>query len=260
VESPDPPAGAAASSPAGPDDLELLRLEIETIWKVDGYGRVDGPDLVIASSASGLGIAFGPAVPTEMAAALTEAVAGATPPRDLRSPPAILGRCREQLEQLFAPTELTLACGPSYLVPDSVVFPSEATLLRSDASELSALRDANPGNWAPGEWHELLEGRHGPWAMVTDASQVLSICHTPVSTPRCAEAGTWTAPGHRGRGYAAATTAAWAELMRPSGRYLFYSTSDWNTSSQRVAARLSLRPLGWLWQLHRRHGPILQAP
>ena len=46
-------------------------------------------------------------------------------------------------------------------------------------------------------------------------------------------------------------TAAWAALTRPSGRHLFYSTSGENVSSQRVAARLGLRPIGWLWQLAR---------
>jgi hypothetical protein len=41
----------------------------------------------------------------------------------------------------------------------------------------------------------------------------------------------------RGQGHAAAVTAAWASLMRPTGRSLSYSTSRTNMSSQRVAAR-----------------------
>jgi RimJ/RimL family protein N-acetyltransferase len=249
-----------ASSSSGPGELELLRLEIETIWTVDARGRVNGPDLVLASAASGLAVAFGTAVPDDLATVSTEVVGGALPPRDPRSPPAVLGQCRELLEQIFAPAEVALACGPSYLVPDSVAFASEATLVRSDALDLSALREANPGNWEPDEWQDLLDGHLGPWAMALDAGQIVSICHTPVRTPRSAEAGTWTQPGYRGHGYAAATTAAWAALMRPTGRHLFYSTSDWNTSSQAVAARLSLRPIGWLWQLARRSGPILQGP
>jgi RimJ/RimL family protein N-acetyltransferase len=244
----------------GPGDLELLRLEIETIWNVDPRGRVNGPDLVLASATSGLGVAFGTAVPDTLAAALTEAVEGAIPPGDLRSPPGVLARCRALLEQTFAPAEVALACGPSYLVPDTVAFASEITVVRSDASDLSAVREANPGNWQADEWQDLLDGHLGPWVMALDAGQVVSICHTPVRTPRSAEAGTWTKPGYRGQGYAAATTAAWARLVRPTGRHLFYSTSDWNTSSQAVAARLSLRPIGWLWQLARRNGPILLEP
>jgi hypothetical protein len=39
--------------------------------------------------------------------------------------------------------------------------------------------------------------------------------------------------------------------MRPSGRYLFYSTDAENLSSQRVARRLNLRALGWMWRLGR---------
>lgn len=37
--------------------------------------------------------------------------------------------------------------------------------------------------------------------------------------------------------------------MRASGRLLFYSTSRTNRSSQRVAARLDLPRIGYLWQL-----------
>jgi RimJ/RimL family protein N-acetyltransferase len=80
----------------------------------------------------------------------------------------------------------------------------------------------------------------------------VSICHTPGPlTPRGAECGVWTQPGFRGRGYATATAtaAAWAASLRPTGRILFYSTDADNRSSQRVAERLQLRPIGWTWRL-----------
>jgi RimJ/RimL family protein N-acetyltransferase len=159
--------------------------------------------------------------------------------------------CQHLLEQALGPLELVPGCGPSYLIPDTVAFPSDVPLVRSDDSHRSALRGANPGNWGSEEWEQLLDGSLGPWAMATQAGQVVSICHTPASGERGAEAGVWTRPGFRGRGYAAAVTAAWASLMRPSGRWLFYSTSRTNHSSQRVAARLALRPIGCLWQLAR---------
>ncbi|WP_066951337.1 GNAT family N-acetyltransferase [Microtetraspora fusca] len=72
---------------------------------------------------------------------------------------------------------------------------------------------------------------------------------TPRRTRAGAEAGTWTDPAFRGRGYAAATTAAWAGLLSADCPHLFYSTSADNLSSQRVAGRLGLRAIGRLWKL-----------
>ena len=50
-------------------------------------------------------------------------------------------------------------------------------------------------------------------------------------------------------GLAAATTAAWAEILAPRGLHLFYSTDADNHSSRGVAARLGLRLIGWSWEL-----------
>ncbi|MGH3847428.1 MAG: GNAT family N-acetyltransferase, partial [Pseudonocardiaceae bacterium] len=61
--------------------------------------------------------------------------------------------------------------------------------------------------------------------MVLAEDRVASICHTPGRTTTAAEAGTWTAPEFRGRGYAAATTAVWADVLSPHCPHLFYSTS-----------------------------------
>ena len=142
--------------------------------------------------------------------------------------------------------------GPSYLIPSDTRFASGVALVRSDGSGVEGLRGANPGNWHPVEWDELLGGRLGPWAIATTGEQAISICHTPGPlTERAAECGVWTDPRFRGRGYAAATAAAWVALVQSPGRHLFYSTDAENVSSQRVARRLSLRELGWTWRLHR---------
>ena len=88
--------------------------------------------------------------------------------------------------------------------------------------------------------------------MAVQGEIVVSICHTPKPlTARAAECGVWTRPGFRGRGHAAAVTSAWADVLRPSGRHLFYSTEARNLSSQRVTRRLNLRLLGWTWRLGR---------
>jgi RimJ/RimL family protein N-acetyltransferase len=59
-----------------------------------------------------------------------------------------------------------------------------------------------------------------------------------------AELGVATPPRFRGRGYAQATTAAWAAFPTLSSRDLFYSTELTNLASRRVAARLGLPLVG----------------
>ncbi len=226
--------------------LELLQIEIETIWDTDERGRINGPDLVIASSSVGSITAIGSAVPDDLAAALKAVVSAVTPSDDAISPPAALDQCRRLLEDTLGPVELTPGSGPSCLIPETAAFRSAVPLVRSDVGDVTALRGANPGNWGAEEWQQLLDGLLGPWVMATHESAVISICHTPASSKRGAEAGVWTRPEFRGQGHAAAVTSAWAALMRPTGRHLFYSTSRTNVSSQRVAARLALHPLGWL--------------
>jgi hypothetical protein len=242
------------TSASGANDLGLLQIEVE-IWATGDRQWVNGPDLVIASSSVGSAATIGTAVPDDLADALVKAVAGGPPVSDLSSPPPMLERCRQLLEDTLGPIELRPSSGPSYLIPDTVTFRSEVTLVRSDGSDIAALRGGNPGNWGIQEWDQLLDGLLGPWVMATRNGAVISICHTPASSARGAEAGTWTRPEFRGQGHAAAVTAAWASLMRPTGRALFYSTARANVSSQRVAARLALRPIGWLWQLARVRPP-----
>ena len=234
-------------------DLELLEVEIETLWPMDEHERITtGPDLVIASAPSGSTAAVGSAVSNQLAAELKARVRQSRSETVSGSPPPVLEHCRRLLEAELGPVELMPASGPSYLIPDSIAFPAAVRLVRSNEPDIAALRDANPGNWEAEEWQDLLDGRLGPWVMALDHGLVIAICHTPRSGARGAEAGVWTRPGFRGRGHAAAVTAAWAALVRPDGRRLFYSAARTNLSSQRVAARLGLRPLGWLWQLARR--------
>ena len=235
--------------PALPD-LELLGIEMDLLW-----GSGGGPELVIACARDGLRARVGNSVPADVARTLIAEVAAQQPGAGLGARPHDLERWSALLtDPLGVSVTLAPGSGPSYLVDDSVAFQPTAPLVRSDDADVGALRNANPGNWGADEWLDLLEGRLGPWVMAMQSDRVISICHTPVFDAHAAEAGTWTDPDFRGRGHAAATTAEWAALMRSSGRLLFYSTSQVNGSSQRVAARLGLRSVGWLWQLRRMHG------
>ena len=204
--------------------LELLRLQAEPF--LDERGRIIGLHGVwILRTADERTLLHGADLPDDLAAQLTA---------------PSLDHCRRILER---DNPLPLRTGPTYVI-DNVHFPSSARIHRSDQPTKS-LRDKNPGNWHPTEWNELLDGNLGPFTIAVADDVIVSICHTPQPmTARAAEAGVWTHPAHRGHGHAAATTAAWADLVRPSRRHLFYSTTADNTSSQRVAARLDLRPLG----------------
>ena len=229
-----------------PSDLELLEIKMDLLWGSDA-----GPELVLARARHGVRARISKRVRPEVARTLVAEIEdGAPPGEDFGTPPPQLERCRVVLEDaLGAAVRLAPGSGPSYLIEPGVSFRTTAELIRSDSGDPMQLRAANPGNWGADEWQDLLDGRLGPWVMAMHGERVISICHTPVANASAADAGVWTHPDFRGQGHAAAVTAEWAALMRASGKLLFYSTSRTNRSSQRVAARLGLRRIGYLWQL-----------
>lgn len=246
-----------------PSDVDLLAIEIETLWVKNDRNRLvmtreesgaAAPHLVIATGRGVQIMAIGKDVPDDLAVELQEAVAASPASVDPAAMPAALSRCRQLLERSVGPIEAS--SGPSYLVPPATVYKSTAEVHRSDGGSIEALKSKLPerAGWRSGEWYQLLQGDLGPWAMATISGEVVAICHTSRLGDRGAEAGVWTDPRFRGQGHAAAVTAAWASLFVPGRRALFYSTSAGNVSSQRVAARLNLRVIGWTWKLYRRRG------
>ncbi|MFI7135393.1 GNAT family N-acetyltransferase [Nonomuraea sp. NPDC050153] len=222
----------------------LLAVELGVIWRLDSRGRLPGPEeVVIGVAADGMTAAVCADVPDPLAARLLDLVSRSAPPPP-GEPPDALARCDTLLGG-----GRTVSGGPCYLVRPPLPFEAPAEVLRSDdPSHAARARPPRPPNWEPEEWDELVAGGAGaPWAMIVEDGQVAAICHSARLTPEGAEAGTWTSPAFRGRGYAAATTAAWAGLL--PGLHLFYSTSAGNRSSQRVAERLGLRAIGRLWKL-----------
>lgn len=237
-------------------DVELMEIEVETLWLADARGRLTragerygraAPHVVIAAATDGQRIAIGSEVPEALALELREAIEESTHSGDPATRPLALDRCIELLEPAVGTIEL--ASGPSYWIPRRTTFTSAADLVRSGNLHEEPLMPPDGANWSADEWRELIDGTLGPWAMAVDERRVVAICHSARLTDRGAEAGLWTAVEHRGRGIGAAVTAAWAGLFDPSERHLFYSTSADNFSSQNVARRLSLRPIGWTWQL-----------
>jgi RimJ/RimL family protein N-acetyltransferase len=255
---PDPASGQiGGEKPRLPSDLDLFELQAE--MSMDDRRRLAGLcGLTIAMAVDGQRLFLGSEVPEGLEAALVEAVSTAlcAPSPDVE-PPALCA-CRAILEPACGP--LAVHASPDYVFPPDLASTPETytemplRMVRSDRRPLRKLRSLTPGNWEYDEWDDLLDGTLGPWAIALVDERVVSICHTPLPmTDRAAECGVWTHPDYRGRGYAAAVTATWAAILRPSGRHLFYSTDAANYSSQRVAARLGLRPIGWTWNLARVH-------
>lgn len=262
----DAPAGAAEEHhDAARRDVDLLATEVDVLWDRDARGRLrQAHHLVLGAAADGHVLALGEDLPDDLAGALGAAVGRVRAFAEPGRPPEILAYSRDRIVDALGP--VVTSSGPSYLVPRTVTPSAEGrtrdvplagddgATVRSlrcddDAKTLDALRAANPDTWAEQEWADLLAGRLGPWAVATRDSRVLAVAHTPVADGRGAEAGVWTDPAARGRGLAAMVTAHWATLVRQTGRLPFYSTSADNLSSRRVAARLGLRPIGWLWKL-----------
>ncbi|UKD14763.1 GNAT family N-acetyltransferase [Burkholderia aenigmatica] len=79
-----------------------------------------------------------------------------------------------------------------------------------------------------------------PWCAAVVDGEVASVACAARLSDVGAELGLATAPAFRGRGLAAAVTAAWSRLPSLQTRTLFYSTDSDNRASQRVASRLGL--------------------
>jgi RimJ/RimL family protein N-acetyltransferase len=75
---------------------------------------------------------------------------------------------------------------------------------------------------------------------LTVGREAVSVCASVRRTGAGHEAGVETVPAHRGRGYAAQVTLAWAAAVRALGRVPLYSTSWSNERSRAVARKLGL--------------------
>jgi RimJ/RimL family protein N-acetyltransferase len=229
-------------------DLELLEIEVST--SLDVRGRIAGlSGFTIGVSQDGQSFWIGARVPEDLARRLTDMMTGSPRSGDPARPPSALDGCQRAIEAALGVSAVRRA-GQAYVFPENGVFDFRTDVVRSDASWNEGLREANPGNWGAIEWQELLDGKLGPWAMVVSGGDVLSICHTPQPmTHHAAECGVWTRLDARGRGHAADTASAWAAMLDPTGRHLFYHHDADNQSSRRVAQRLGLRPIGWTWRV-----------
>ena len=232
-------------------DLDLLEVQDEA--SMDDRHRLVGVwGVALAATGDGHRLTIGAEVSDALVPALVRAfeTSAHVPAPDIE-PPAI-AVCRTILAPCCSPLDLHTV--PYYLFELSVPINVTTPIVRSDQPLDERLRRLNPGNWEADEWDDLLDGALGPWAMALLDGRIVSICHTPrPMTERTAECGVWTHPDYRGRGLATEVAAAWADVLHATGRFLFYAHDARNAASQRVAARLGLRPIGRIWRLETVH-------
>ncbi|UCM88278.1 GNAT family N-acetyltransferase [Streptomyces marincola] len=232
------------------DERSLLALEIDAIHGLGPYQEApraapkDPSVLAVwawSPRARLLALAPGIALPGPLDGVAQEYAPG-RPPDALRSLVASLGDRAVSVEG-----------GPSFVLPRRLAVPDPAPLpvvVSTAGGRRAARRLARPRTWEPGEWHDLVDGRMGPWAMAVHGREPVSICFTPASNATGAEAGVRTRPDFRGRRLAPAVVAAWSR--REHRDVLFYSTTADNHASRSVARVLGLTPLGWIWTARRR--------
>jgi hypothetical protein len=214
------------------DALRLISLHHESLYARDGAGCIvairDGsgdppPRFALTRSAAGNTWLVAADVGEDVADRLAS-LAAAEPPGDEawpehdRSYRAIVGA---------AATEVV--AGPAYVLPERLPDPAPAVELVRE--HLDALRVHFPVTAA-----EFEERR--PVVGIIEGDVVAARCCSARALSEGTEAGVDTAPAHRRRGHAVATTAGWARAVRRLGRIPLYSTTWDNAASQRVAARL----------------------
>ncbi len=236
---------------------------MDTLWGCDAYGRLNPPPLVaVAVADDGQAVRFGPNVPSDLRQQL-ELVRDRFTASDLEGqPPPTLEKYRELLASVGS---VDCHSGPSYIFPiEALSSPPVLPSLRifiSDEKVPSTLEEARPEAWWElQEWTDLLSGRLGPWAIGMTGDRIVTLCHTPVASSTAAEAGVWTHPEERGKGYAPVITAAWARVAGRRFDTLFYSTAAHNIASQTVARKLQLRPIGSIWQLQKKDAGTVFNP
>lgn len=131
--------------------------------------------------------------------------------------------------------------GPAYWLPAGAIV-GQATEI---TAENAGLLDAHFPNTA----RRARAGDTGPIAAVIHDGQAVAVCSCVRLSDQAAEAGVHTLGAFRGRGYALAAVALWADLVRARGILPLYSTSWENLASQALARKLGAVMYGEDWSV-----------
>jgi len=136
---------------------------------------------------------------------------------------------------ILAATTSDVWFGPAYYFAE--VRPIETNAILIDERNAFLLA-AGLDDWIPDVPHQQ------PLVAVVEDGKAVSVCASVRITDTAHEAGVETLPDYRGRGFARAAVAGWAQEVDRLGALPMYSTSIDNIASQRVAQRLGLAQYG----------------
>jgi hypothetical protein len=229
-------------TPASVDDRALMTIRAEIHFFYDARGRMLGtnepdsrpaPRLFVGRTMGGHVVRFGATVPDDLARELEAIVQRHADDDGLAVPAPMRAALRAGLERQEPIKEE--GGGPAYRFPASFAQPDDAVEVTE--ANLAIVRETHP-------WLYRDLSTWGPCFAVFRDGLTAAICHSSRIGAQAMEAGVFTLPAYRGRGYAVAVTASWGAAVSASGRVPIYSTAWTNVASQGVARRLGLRMFG----------------
>jgi RimJ/RimL family protein N-acetyltransferase len=225
-------------------DLDLMALHIRALFRMDDRNRLlstNEPDppsapprLYLGRTTAGNAWRFHHDLPHDIARDLASLLRAEPTATDLTQPPRCLAAMRNLLTRHAPMTAVSM--GPAWHFPEHLPEPSH-DIVHITPRNAAVVRDVFPtfANDLP---------YCQPCLAIVHEDRLASICFSSRDTPAAAEAGLETLKAFRGRGYASAVTAAWAQAVRAEGRIPLYSTSWDNLASRSVARKLGLVPYG----------------
>ena len=237
------------------DGRTLLALQAATSFVLSPAGRIlrlNSPDEVapprmyLAGCAEGWIVRLRHDVDDATAAAIEALVAQEPPVTAPGETPRFAERYREILGVSEPLTDHNF--GPIHLLPHGTMWRSEAVIVTQGTPQGDALvarlaKDGMPPSLVEAGFNDLSDFWE-PWCVALAGGEIASIAFAARLGANAADIGVHTMREFRGRGFAAAATAAWSAMPMLRERTLFYSTHRDNLSSQRVIARLGLPFLG----------------
>ena len=243
----------------------FLDARLDALYQRDARGRLlfanqwdagDAPRFHLLAGVNGCVRGYGAQVPDEIVAAIEQRfrvaeLALGKPSKSawLAREPTLARDCAALLD-----TQQRIASrwsGPVYRFPKEFSSPTprpglfpghrHPRVAQLGVTDGRVVRDAMP-DWVPDVAH-----RQPFFAMLEPGdrgARAVSVCASVRIHEAMHEAGIETLPSAQRRGYALATTAAWAAAVRDQGAEPIYSTSWHNAASLRVAARLGLEQFG----------------